>query len=59
MALFQNPCPEEVDVFSGPHLRMKQLVYEAFEKVKRSKTSHGLLLKIYKVLFNELVYYRA
>lgn len=27
------PCPEEIDVFTGPHMRMKQLVYEALEKV--------------------------
>ena len=33
MALCHYPCPEEIDVFTGPHLRMKQLVYEALEKV--------------------------
>ena len=33
MALCQQPWPEEIDVFTGPHLRMKQLVYEALEKV--------------------------
>ena len=33
MALCQHPWPEEIDVFTGPHLRMKQLVYEALEKV--------------------------
>lgn len=33
MALCHYPCPEEIDVFTGPHMRMKQLVYEALEKV--------------------------
>ena len=33
MALCHYPCPEEIDVFTGPHLRMKQLVYEALEEV--------------------------
>lgn len=34
MALCQYPCPEEIDVFTGPHMRMKQLVYETLEKVR-------------------------
>lgn len=34
MALCHYPCPEEIDVFTGPHMRMKQLVYEALEKVR-------------------------
>ena len=33
MAVCHYPCPEEIDVFTGPHLRMKQLVYEALKEV--------------------------
>ena len=39
MAMCHYPCPDEIDVFRGPHLRMKQLVYEAFEKVSSSMNS--------------------
>ena len=39
MAVCHYPCPDEIDVFRGPHLRMKQLVYEAFEKVFSSMNS--------------------
>ena len=45
MALCHHyPCPEEIDVFSGPHMRMKQLVYEALEKVRSINCNEGTLI---------------
>lgn len=41
MALCHYPCPEEIDVFTGPHMRMKQLVYDAFEKVRSKASKQG------------------
>ena len=43
MALCHYPCPEEIDVFTGPHMRMKQLVYEALEKVGVYVTNQAFL----------------
>ncbi|XP_068713372.1 F-box/LRR-repeat protein 5-like isoform X1 [Montipora foliosa] len=58
MALCHYPCPEEVDVFSGPHIRMKQLVYEAFEKLSatnfKDDVSLASLLGVINSAFEEL-----
>lgn len=46
MALCHYPCPEEIDVFTGPHMRMKQLVYEAIEKVRSWRLEESVYVSL-------------
>ncbi|EDO46197.1 predicted protein [Nematostella vectensis] len=51
-------CPEEVDVFRIPHLRMKQIISDASEKIStanfRDSGSLGRLLSSFYDIFQEL-----
>ena len=53
MALCHYPCPEEIDVFTGPHMRMKQLVYEALEKVSSWSLEERVVVSLCTVVTHE------
>ena len=53
MALCHYPCPEEIDVFTGPHMRMKQLVYEALEKVSSWSLEERVFVSLRTVVTHE------